>query len=48
MLGNQLPSLQEHLQSDGYRAYRDSVKLSSGISKNGKQLLGNRLESYTP
>lgn len=47
MLGNQLPSLQEHLQSDGYRAYRDSVTLSSGISKNGKQLLGNRLESYT-
>ena len=47
MLGNQLPSLQQQLQSDGFRAYRDSVTLSSGISRNGKQLLGNRKETYT-
>jgi hypothetical protein len=47
ILGNQLPSLQQQLQSDGFRAYRDSVTLSSGISRNGKQLVGSRKEIYT-
>ena len=47
MLGNQLPSLQSQLQSDGFRAYRDSIALSSGITKNGTQLLGSRKETYT-
>ena len=47
MLGNQLPSLQSQLQSEGFRAYRDSIALSSGITKNGTQLLGSRKETYT-
>ena len=47
ILGNQLPSLQQQLQSNGFRAYRDSVTLSSGISRNGKQLVGSRKETYT-
>lgn len=47
VLGNQLPSLQQQLQSNEFRAYRDSITLSSGISKNGKQLLGSRKETYT-
>jgi len=47
MLGNQLPSLQSQLQSNGFRAYRDSIALSSGITKNGTQLLGSRKETYT-
>jgi len=47
MLGNQLPSLQSQLQSEGFRAYRDSIALSSGITKNGRQLLGSRKETYT-
>jgi hypothetical protein len=46
-IGNQLPSLYPQLQSDGFRAYRDSVTLSSGLSNNGKQLLGGRKETYT-
>jgi len=47
VLGNQLPSLQQQLQSDKFRVYRDSVTLSGGISKNGKHLLGSRKEIYT-
>lgn len=46
-LGTQLPSLEQQIKGDGFRAYRDSVTTSSGISRDGKQLLGNRRETYT-
>jgi hypothetical protein len=46
-LGTQLPSLEQQIKSDKFRAYRDSITTSSGISRNGKQLLGTRKESYT-
>ena len=46
-LGTQLPSLEKQLRSDGFRAYRDSVITSNGISRSGTQLLGSRKETYT-
>ena len=46
-LGTQLPSLEQHLKSSDFRAYRDSVTTSSGISRSGTQLLGSRKETYT-
>ena len=46
-LGTQLPSLEQQLKSDSFRAYRDSVTTSSGISSDGTKLLGSRKETYT-
>jgi hypothetical protein len=46
-LGTQLPSLEQQLKSSDFRAYRDSVTTSSGISRGGTQLLGSRKETYT-
>jgi len=46
-LGTQLPSLQRLLKSNDFRAYRDSVTTSNGISRVGTQLLGSRKETYT-
>jgi len=46
-LGTQLPSLQQQLKSNDFRVYRDSVTTSSGISRDGRQLLGSRKETYT-
>jgi len=46
-LGTQLPSLEQQLKSNGFRAYRDSVTTSNGISRVGTQLLGSRKETYT-
>ena len=46
-LGSQLPSLEQQLKSSDFRAYRDSVTTSSGISRSGTQLLGSRKETYT-
>lgn len=46
-LGEQLPSLETQLKSDHFRVYRDATTTSSGISNNGKQLLGSRKETYT-
>jgi hypothetical protein len=46
-LGTQLPSLEKHLKSDAFRAYRDSVTTTGGVSKTGTQLLGSRKETYT-
>lgn len=46
-LGTQLPSLEKQLRSDAFRAYRDSVTTSNGISRSGTQLLGSRKETYT-
>ncbi|MDX2458240.1 MAG: hypothetical protein QNL87_12110 [Gammaproteobacteria bacterium] len=46
-LGTQLPSLEQHLKSNDFRAYRDSVTTSNGISRGGTQLLGSRKETYT-
>ena len=46
-LGTQLPSLEQQLKSDDFRAYRDSVTTSNGISRGGTQLLGSRKETYT-
>jgi hypothetical protein len=46
-LGTQLPSLEQQLRSSNFRAYRDSVTTSNGISRDGTQLLGNRKETYT-
>jgi hypothetical protein len=46
-LGTQLPSLERQLKSNDFRAYRDSVSTSSGISRSGTQLLGSRKETYT-
>ena len=46
-LGTQLPTMQQLLKSDEFRAYRDSVTTSNGISMDGTQLLGNRKEIYT-
>jgi hypothetical protein len=45
--GEQLPSLENLLKSDDFRAYRDSTTTSSGISRDGKQLTGSRRETYT-
>ena len=46
-LGTQLPSLERLLKSNDFRAYRDSVTTSNGISRLGTQLLGSRKETYT-
>jgi len=46
-LGEQLPSLESQLKSDHFRVYRDSTTTSSGVSNDGKQLLGSRKETYT-
>jgi len=46
-LGSQLPSLEQQLKSDGFRAYRDSVTTSNGISSDGTKLIGSRKETYT-
>lgn len=46
-LGTQLPSLEPQLKSDSFRAYRDSVTTSNGISSDGTKLLGSRKETYT-
>ena len=46
-LGTQLPSLDKQLKSKDFRAYRDSVVTSNGISRNGTQFLGSRKETYT-
>ena len=46
-LGEQLPSLESQLKSDNFRVYRDATTTSSGISNDGKQLLGSRKETYT-
>jgi hypothetical protein len=46
-LGSQLPSLESQLKSDSFRAYRDSVTTSNGISSDGTKLLGSRKETYT-
>jgi len=46
-LGTQLPSLEQQLRSDEFRAYRDSVTTSGGVSKDGTKFLGTRKETYT-
>jgi hypothetical protein len=46
-LGTQLPSLEQQLKSGDFRAYRDSVSTSNGISRDGTQLIGSRKETYT-
>jgi hypothetical protein len=46
-LGSQLPSLESQLKSNQFRAYRDSVTTSNGVSRDGRQLLGSRKETYT-
>jgi len=46
-LGTQLPSLENQLKSDAFRAYRDSVSTSNGVSRSGTQLIGSRKETYT-
>lgn len=46
-LGNQLPSLETQLKSNNFRVYRDSTTISSGVSNDGKHLLGSRKETYT-
>lgn len=46
-LGTQLPSLEKQLKSEDFRAYRDSVVTSNGISRSGTQLIGSRKETYT-
>ena len=46
-LGTQLPSLEQQLKSKDFRAYRDSVTTSNGISRSGTQFLGSRKETYT-
>ncbi len=46
-LGTQLPSLEKQIKSEHFRAYRDSVTTSNGISSDGKKLLGSRKETYT-
>lgn len=45
--GDQLPSLEAQLKSEYFRVYRDSTTTSSGVSNDGKQLLGTRKETYT-
>jgi hypothetical protein len=46
-LGTQLPSLEQQLKSENFRAYRDSVTTSNGVSKDGTKFLGSRKETYT-
>jgi hypothetical protein len=46
-LGSQLPSLEPQLKSDEFRAYRDSVTTSGGVSSDGTKFLGTRKETYT-
>lgn len=46
-LGTQLPSLEQQLKSNDFRAYRDSVTTSDGVSSDGTKFLGTRKETYT-
>ena len=46
-LGTQLPSLEQQIKSEHFRAYRDSVTTSNGISSDGTKLIGSRKETYT-
>jgi hypothetical protein len=46
-LGTQLPSLEQQLKSDEFRAYRESATTSNGISRDGTQFRGSRKETYT-
>jgi len=46
-LGEQLPSLEQQLDSDQYRIYRDAVNVKDGVSKDGRYLIGTRKETYT-
>ena len=46
-LGNQLPSLEQQLESANYRIYRDSTEIKNAISADGTRLTGIRKETYT-
>jgi hypothetical protein len=46
-LGTLLPSLEQQLKSNNFRAYRDSVTTSDGVSRDGTKFLGSRKETYT-
>ena len=46
-LGTQLPSLEQQLKSNEFRAYRESVTTSNGVSRDGTQFRGSRKEIYT-
>ena len=45
--GTSLPSLEEQLQTSGFRVYREKTHTESKLSKDGRRLLGRRLESFT-
>jgi hypothetical protein len=46
-VGDQLPSLENQLVSDDFRAYRESTTTKNGISGDGSYLIGSRTETYT-
>lgn len=43
----QLPNLQDQLASPDFRVYREQTLTDSGLSKDGRQLVGKRTEYYT-
>ena len=45
--GERLPSVEPQLQGAGFRVYREDIKTEQAISKDGRVLLGRRIETYT-
>jgi uncharacterized protein YneF (UPF0154 family) len=45
--GNQLPSLERQLESELFRVYRERTRTTTKLSRNGKSILGRRVESFT-
>lgn len=43
----QLPSLAERLRGDDFRAYLESSQLDTRVARNGRDVLGTRVEHYT-
>jgi hypothetical protein len=45
--GEQLPSLEQQLNSDAFRIYREQSRVETDLDKRSNKLLGHRLETFT-
>lgn len=45
--GNKLPSLEQQLNSDAFRVYRDSNQTDTYLEKKSNRIIGRRIESFT-
>ncbi len=45
--GDQLPSLEQQLNSDAFRVYREQSKVETNLNKRRNKLFGRRLETFT-